>query len=356
MKMWTYFTLGLLAALGAGGFFLATSESNNPVVQGLQSRVEKLPFFPAKSDQLPEGIAIGNGRVEAVQVDVTTKIAGRVKTILAQEGDLVEIGQRLAIIDSSQLKAQLLKAEADIASAESQVASAEASIAQTKAQLVLAEQEMARTAVLLEREVASEETYDMRISERDVAVANVAATEADLVSQQRAVDAARAVAQEIQTQIDDCILIASTTGRVLYRLAEPGEVLGSGGKVLTLINLSDIYMEIFLPSAQAFRVTVGSEARIKLDILDLAIPATVSFVSPTSQFTPKEVETASERDKLMFRVKVRMSPELVQNNIERIKTGVRGVAYVRLEGETVPDWPDTLQNLVPASPPPASEN
>ena len=132
--------------------------------------------------------------------------------------------------------------------------------------------------------------------------------------------------------------------------------MGNGGKVLTLVNLNDVYMEIFLPSSQAFRVRVGSEARIKLDIFDFAIPATVSFVSPESQFTPKQVETSSERDKLMFRVKVRVSSDRVQNYIERIKTGVRGVAYVRLEGETTPNWPEHLQNLMPVSPPSPDSN
>ena len=137
-------------------------------------------------------------------------------------------------------------------------------------------------------------------------------------------------------------------GRVLYRLAQPNEVLGSGGKVLTIINLGDIYMEIFLPSADAYLTSNGAEARIKLDILDIAIPAQVSFVSPESQFTPKQVETESERDKLMFRVKVRIPQALVLSHIDQVKTGVRGVAYIRLtskQGEVPSSWPDFLQKL-----------
>ena len=125
------------------------------------------------------------------------------------------------------------------------------------------------------------------------------------------------------------------------------EVLGSGGRVLTLLNLSDVYMEIFLPSAQAHRVSIGSPARIKLDILDVAVPAKVSFVSPKSQFTPKQVETPSEREKLMFRVKVRVPQELVLQYIDQVKTGIRGVAYVPLGVDPKPEWPDFLQNLPP---------
>ena len=296
-------------------------------------------------DDVPDGIAYGNGRIEAVQVDISTKIPGRVSEILSAEGDLVHPGTKVAEIDAAQLRAQLLRAQADVASARSQVAAAEASIEQAKAQLILAELELDRSNRLVRQGHTSRETYDTRVSQRDVAKANLRAAEATLVSRQRSVDAALAVAQEIQTQIEDCILLSPVFGRVLYRLSEPGEVLGTGGKIMTLVNLADIYMEIFLPSAQAHRVNVGSEARIKLDILDFAIPAKVSFVSPESQFTPKQVETPSERDKLMFRVKVRVPSELVRKHIDRVKTGVRGVAYVRLDNGATPEWPSFLLEM-----------
>ncbi len=298
-------------------------------------------------NDLPDGIAFGNGRIEAVQVDISTKIPGRVSEILSSEGNLVQPNQKVATIDAAQLRAQLLRAQADVASAQSQVAAAEASIEQAKAQLILAELELDRASRLVRQGHTSRETYDTRVSQRDVAKANLRATEATLVSRQRSVDAALAVAQEVQTQIDDCVLVSPVFGRVLYRLSEPGEVLGTGGKIMTLVNLADIYMEIFLPSAEAHRVSVGTEARIKLDVLDFAIPAKVSFVSPESQFTPKQVETPSERDKLMFRVKVRVPPELVRKHIDRVKTGVRGVAYVRLDGDAMPEWPAFLQKLPP---------
>ncbi len=299
---------------------------------------------------LPAGFASGNGRIEAVQVDISTKIAGRVEAILAEEGDLVGAGQILAKIDTDQLQARLLGAEADIAGAESQFDTAQALIAQAKAQKTLAEQELFRAGELVKKDLTSREQYDTRVSELAVAKANLEAAEATLVSRQRSVEAKRAAAKGIQTQIDDATLVSPTIGRVLYRLAEPGEVLGIGGKVLTLINLSDVYIEVFLPSAQAHRIAIGAEARIKLDILDFSIPATVSFVSPESQFTPKQVETASEREKLMFRVKVRVPQALVLKHIEEVKTGVRGVAYIRLTpqtGEKPLPWPEALQQLPP---------
>lgn len=297
------------------------------------------------ADALPAGIASSNGRVEAAQVDISTKFAGRVSEILVHEGDLVESGQVVAKVEISQLQAQLLRAQAEIASAESLVAAAEAQVTMSRAQLTLAEQELYRSSGLLARGHTSQESHDIRQTQRDVAISQLASAIAQQTSRLRGVDAAKAVAEEIKTQINDGVLTSPVMGRVLYRLAEPGEVLGNGGKVLTIVDHDDIYMEIFLPSAQAHLVNVGSEARVKLDIVDVAIPATVSFVSPESQFTPKQVETSTERDKLMFRIKVRVMPELVRQNIERVKTGLRGVAYVHLDGMPDPDWSSFLQEL-----------
>ncbi|MDD1649585.1 MAG: HlyD family efflux transporter periplasmic adaptor subunit, partial [Methylococcaceae bacterium] len=114
-----------------------------------------------------------------------------------------------------------------------------------------------------------------------------------------------------------------------------------GGKALTLLDLSDVYMTIFLPTEQAGKINIGSDARILLDALPgVVIPATVSFVAPRAQFTPKEVETQTEREKLMFRVKVKIAPELLKKHVEKVKTGLPGVAYVRMDPNA--QWPERL--------------
>ena len=264
-----------------------------------------------------------------------------------KEGDLVETGQLVATIETRELEAQLSRAQAEYASVESQVAAAEAAIAQAEARLLLADQELERTRELVSRGVATAETLDVRLSDHKVAEANLTVAKASLLSQQRAVDAARFAIEEVQTYLDDARLTAPTLGRVLYRLTEPGEVIGAGGRVLTMVDLTEVYLEFFLPATEAHLLSIGSEARIRLDIADVVIPAKVSFVSPVSQFTPKQVETASERQDLMFRVRVRVPQPLVEANIDLVKTGIRGVAYVRLASETLPDWPEFLNNIPP---------
>mgnify|MGYP001820610215 FL=1 len=151
---------------------------SKPLLVGVAVIVVVIAYFVfggIDSDTIPDGIASGKGRSEAVQVDIATKIAGRVKAISAKEGDLVQPGKTVALIDSARLQAQLLRAQADVASAESQVAAAKAAIAQAKAQLVLAEQELTRAAGLVRKGISSKETYDTRLSNRDVAQATLAA-------------------------------------------------------------------------------------------------------------------------------------------------------------------------------------
>src|SRR6056297_1074881 len=232
-----------------------------------------LIFGTAEDQDVPDGISYGNGRIEAVQIDVSTKIGGRVAHVFKAEGDLVKPKEKLAEIESSQLRAQLQRAEAEIASARSQVAQAEAQVAQVEAQLKLAERELARAQKLVSQGHTSQEVYDTRLSQRDVALANLAAAKAIVVSRKRGVDAALAAKAELQTQIDDTVLISPTVGRVLFRLTEPGEVIPAGGKVVTLVNLADVYMEIFLPAGAAHRLAIGSEARIVVDGADFAVPA-----------------------------------------------------------------------------------
>ena len=119
-------------------------------------------------------------------------------------------------------------------------------------------------------------------------------------------------------------------------------MLAAGGKLLTLVNLSEVHMSVFLPSERAGQLKVGADARIVMDAWpDRAIAARVSFVSDEAQFTPREVETRSERArKLMFRVKVSVDPAWLEANAARVKPGMAGMAWLRLDS-AVP-WPTTL--------------
>ena len=306
-------------------------------------------YLIKRHNALPEGIASGNGRLEGKLVDVSAKEPLRVKEILVDEGALVKPGQVLARLDTMTLESELAEANAAIQAAEEKLAGARANIVKSKSEIDLAGVEATRSKRLVEQGAGSQRELDVRTTKVETTKAGLSESQAMLETATQNVEVARKNAATIQTRIDDATLRSPVTGRVLYRLAEPGEVLGPGGKALTLVNLDDIYMEIFLPSEQAAAVKVGAEGRVTLDYLPKrAVAGQVSFVSPEAQFTPKQVETKSEREKLMFRVKIQLPKEVVGQYIERIKTGVRGVGYVKVKDAAV--WPARLQNLVTVGP------
>ena len=327
-----------------------------------------------KPKGLPEGFASGNGRIEATEVDVDAKIAERIRTVTVHEGDLVRPGQLLVQMDTDVLMAQRREAEAQlqsavvgVATAQSQVAqrradktAAIAVIAQRKAELDAAQKLFLRTQALAPKDFVTVQALDNARADFKSAEAAVSAAEAQAAAADAAVgsatsevldarakvDAERATIQRIQANIDDSQLRSSVNGRVQYRVAEPGEVLGAGGRVLNLVNLSDVYMTFFLPDKVAGQVAVGADVRIVLDAVpQFVIPAKVSFVANVAQFTPKTVETAEERQKLTFRIKGQIAPELLRQYLSQVKTGLPGMAYVRLDPHA--EWPSDLQTRLP---------
>lgn len=297
-------------------------------------------------DRLPEGLASGNGRIEATEVDIATKFAGRLRSVLVREGDAVVSGEIVATMDTSELRAELEGADARLQQAVASLQYSQAVAAQRRSDLNYARLELKRLKTLRAHGHVSEESVDRASNAAASALAALNAAQGQVSAATAGIAAAKAAVARINVNLTDSKLKTPVSGRVLYRLSEPGEVLASGGKVLTVVDMSDVYMTIFLPAAQAGRLRIGSEARVTLDAAPhVVIPATVTFVSPQAQFTPKEVETHSEREKLMFRVKVRIKPAVISIYRSRIKTGMRGEAYVRYEMTT--HWPDWLKVRLP---------
>ena len=313
---------------------------------GLAALLAVFAWQVLQEPELPEGIASGNGRLEATEVDITTKFPGRLAEVNVKEGDDVTAGQVLARLDVRELEAELRQAQAQVTQVQKQRAAAAAVISQRQSEVTLAEKNLVRSRELYENKNIPIEQLQRSETAVQTAQAARAAAEAQLALADAAIDAAKARVESVRTRLDDSALKSPLAGRVLYRLAEPGEVLPGGGKVFTVLDLTDASMTIFLPTLQAGRLRIGDEARLVLDAIpEYVVPATVSFVSPEAQFTPKEVETRTEREKLMFRVKVRIDPALLAKHGAIMKTGVPGVAYVRLGADVA--WPNKLQVRLP---------
>ncbi|WP_341645223.1 HlyD family secretion protein [Thauera sp. SDU_THAU2] len=316
----------------------------------------------------------GNGRIEATEVDVAAKAAGRVQDILVNEGDFVAADQVIARMDMKTVEAQLAQARAEAANARSaretalaqvaqrkaDVAMAEATLVQRRSELDIARKTSARSQALRADRAISEQVADdnlarVRNAEANINVAQaqiaaaqagVKAAEAQVEQAEAAIQATLAVVARLETELEDGVLKAPRGGRVQYRIVQPGEVVGGGGKIVSLVDIGDVYMTFFLPEMAAGRVAIGTEARIVLDAAQhYVIPAHISYVASVAQFTPKTVETQSERQKMVFRVKARIDPELLAKYPEHVKTGLPGVAHVRLDDSK--PWPGELQTRLP---------
>lgn len=321
-----------------------------------------------------EGLVSGNGRIEAVEIDVAAKIAGRIKEILVREGEFVTAGQVVAKMDIDTLEAQFREAVAQRQQAQSSVVTAQSQLAQRESEklaalALLAQREadcdkarkhVKRSSALvangaIARQDADDDSSQLRSAEAAVNAvrAQIAASEATIITArsqiagaQSAVGAAQANIERIQADIRDSALKSPRDGRVQYKVAQLGEVVGAGGRVLSLVDLSDVYMTFFLPTAAAGKVALGSEVRLVLDAApQYVIPAKASFIADVAQFTPKTVETTSEREKLMFRIRAQIPVALLKKYITQVKTGLPGVAWVRLDADK--PWPAHLQVKLP---------
>ncbi|MHC5307206.1 HlyD family secretion protein [Bartonella sp. LJL80] len=322
---------------------------------------------------LPKGVAMGNGRIEATEIDIASKLAGRIADITAREGDFVHAGDIVAHMDTENLQAQLREAQAQLKQAEINIETAKmqveqrqaeqeaanATVSQNEVQRDNAERRLQRSLTLQQRGTVSAQVKDDDQASYDGAIAAVAAAKAQLaaskaavsasqanvVNAEAAVDAAKATIERIQSDIDDSSLKATRSGRIQYRIAQPGEVVSAGGRVLNLVDLGDVYMTFFLPTNDVGKIAIGTEVRIVLDAApQYVIPANISFVSDVAQFTPKTVETAEERTKLMFRVRAQIPQNLLEKYIKQVKTGLPGVAYVKTDPSA--DWPAIVKNTV----------
>ncbi len=303
-------------------------------------------FVSENGADLPQGFVQGNGRIEAEQVEIAPARAGRVAKVLAAEGSLAAAGDVLVEMDTDELSAVHDRAKAEAALARQTKAEAEALVLQRQSEQRRAAHELDRATALLAGHNISETVFEERETAHQVAEAVLGAAQARVATADAGIAAAEAEVRRIAAQIEDSTLTAPMPGRVLYRLAEPGEVVAAGGPILTLLSLENIYMDVFLPAREAGLLPIGAEARIVLDALpEYAIPATVTFVSPEAQFTPKQVETLSEREQLVFRVRVRIPQDLVAARIEHVKTGLRGIAVIRLTLDS--PWPEALERRIP---------
>lgn len=300
-------------------------------------------YYLSTQHALPAGILQGNGRIEADEIQIAAKYPGRIAEITFEEGDLVKAGQVLAKMDTRETEAAERAAAAQIAARLKDSEAARSAIGQRQAALELAISELNRAVTLAARDAVSQQRVEQLTAARKSSedALNAARSQADAAD--AAAAAAKSEDERLLQVIAEGTLTAPKTGRVLYKLADGGETLPAGGSVATLLDLTNVYMTLFLPSNEAAKVALRAPGRILLDANpNRAVPGSVSYISPQAQFTPKQVEVLSERERMMYRVKIRIPDPLVQKFIDYVKTGVTGVGYVMADPNA--QWPSWLQS------------
>jgi HlyD family secretion protein len=321
-----------------GGVSLAPSAHAQGIIRNLIARL--------RGQTLPDGIVKSNGRIEATQVDVSSKYAGRLAQVNVEEGSSVTQGQVIAKLTSPEYEAQLRAAKADVQKANDALAAAEAEITSRESALEFAKSDFERGQELMKTGFITKQVFEQRKRNYDSATAAVQSFTSQRDQALSQIANSEAEVDRIQSIIDDLTLVSPRIGRVQYQLARAGEVVAAGAPIVTILDLTDVYMTLFLPAADAGKLAVGDEARIILDpVPDYVIPASVSFVAADAQFTPKTVETTDERAKLMFRVKLKIDARVLQQFYTRVKTGVRGLGFVRTKADL--EWPADLQVKLP---------
>ena len=286
--------------------------------------------------------ASGNGRLEATEVNVATKLAEKIESVLVKDGDYVKKGQLIAKMQTNVLEAQLAQAKSMVAVKKAELASAKAVVLQKTSSRDNAYRRYKRAEYLVSKNATSQQNFDNDKALFEAADAELAAAKAAVVQAEAAIKAAEADVRRREEDIKDSNLTSPIDGRIQYKVSEPGEVLDAGGCVVNLLDLTDVYMTFFLPEEVAGKVRIGADARILLDALPgIPIPAKITFVANEAQFTPKTVETRIERQKLMFRVKASIPPELLRKYIDIVKTGRPGVAWVKIDPKV--EWPEFLR-------------
>lgn len=299
-----------------------------------------------------QGEISASGTIEAVEVSVASKTSGQVVKMAVDEGARIEAGNLLAVIDSASLEIQLQQAEAGVKLAEAQlqlvlkgariedIRQAEEALRQTEASLKLAEVERARITDLFAKQSATAQQRDNAETRLAVARAQYEAAKQALqkwrqlarpeeVKQAQArLEQAEASRDLVKKTIADSTITSPISGIVTHRATEQGEFVGPGTTLLTIADLAEVRLEIFVPESDLGKVRLGQSAEVKIDSYPGRVfVGKVIFISPEAEFTPKNIQTKEERVKLVYRVKIKVpNPENI------LKPGMPADAVIDTQG------------------------
>jgi HlyD family secretion protein len=296
----------------------------------------------ACSEEAPSDRVRVSGHVEATETRLAPEVGGRILTLTVKEGDRVQPGQTVLTLDTRDVQLSIQRARAeqaaaeaqlrlvqagarieDVRQAQSQIETARAEVAAARSELDAAEQDLVRFDTLLKSNSGSRKQRDDAATRRDVARDRVAQTESRVRTAQEGlarinagarpeeVDAARARVNVVSAQIaslekglTDATLQSPIAGLVTEKLVEVGEVIMPRAPAIVVVDLDHAWADVFVPEPAVPQIKVGQQATIFTDAGGAGLTGTISYISPKAEFTPRNVQTAEERSKLVYRVRI----------------------------------------------------
>lgn len=269
-----------------------------------------------------------NGRIEAPTVDLGPKVPGRVVEVLVREGDRVQAGALLVRLDLGESSIAVEREIAGVRSAEaraqdlesgsreSEIAVARAEVTDRRAAVSLAQKEAERQRFLLDRKVGTQRDADRARTELERARAALKVSQEKLElaqegARRKQTEAAEAEAARAKAVLKQSVAVAKegeirapADGVIIHRLAEPGQLVSAGQPAITLAFANRLFVRTFIPETKLGRVKMGTPAHVTVDAFpNKTFPARITEISPEAEFTPKAVETKSERVNLVYAAK-----------------------------------------------------
>jgi len=278
-----------------------------------------------------------SGVLEAIEINVGSKIPGQLLKVPVEEGQFVKEGDLVAVIDCVDIDFQVSQAKANVALAKAQlemtitgarsedIGQAASLDRQAVAGLDLARSDFERVKKLYETGAATKKMMDdaqarltVSDAQKDAAkdtlkkIKKISRPEEIAMARARS-DVAKAVLAAVEKKLSDCNVLSPVGGMVLSKVFEPGEMVGPSSTIVVVSNLRKLRAVVYLPEADVFRIRYGEKVRVTTDgFSDKSFEGTVSFISQKAEFTPRNVQTRDERVKLMFEVKISVeNPDLI---------------------------------------------
>lgn len=261
-------------------------------------------LFISLREKEKEGVIEASGQVRGTEITVSSRVSGRVKEMRVSEGQPVKAGELIAMVSSDEIEARFQQSLHRIHNARAAIERAKSEVAQAESIFDLAKKDYERYQALFKKEIISRQQFEEAESGYRVAVARLNSARDALEEANAAKELAESSKIEAEAQLKETSIYAPSDGTVINRLVEAGELVGTGTPVAVLVDLSDIYVRVFIKETDIGKIRLGNPARIFTDAFPDYFEGRITEVSEKAQFTPREAHVKEERAKLVFGVKV----------------------------------------------------